>query len=380
MHFSPSFVALLASVLATSVQAANIVKQKVVFSAAGANDEVGNGFGCVNIRPAGQVSQLACIKHVFTDGFTVGVTPSDTKKITLCSIQGAQGACGAAGVSAQVDLTGGTGNVPAASGPAGTTTLTPAELSNKPIAKRANIVKQKVVFSATGANDVVGNGFGCVNIRPAGQVSQLACIKHVFTDGFTVGVTPSDTKQITLCSISGAQGACGAAGVSAQVDLTGGTGNVPASSGPAGTTTLTPAELSNKPIAKRANIVKQKVVFSATGANDEVGNGFGCVNIRPAGQVSQLACIKHVFTDGFTVGVTPSDTKKITLCSIAGAQGSCGAAGVSAQVDLTGGTGNVPAASGPAGTTTLTPAELSNLPIAKREHARDFLVARELEA
>jgi hypothetical protein len=56
-----------------------------------------------------------------------------TKKVVLCSIAGAKGACGP-GVNAAVDLTGGTGKAPAASGPGGTTTLTPAELSNKPIA------------------------------------------------------------------------------------------------------------------------------------------------------------------------------------------------------------------------------------------------------
>lgn len=56
-----------------------------------------------------------------------------TKNVTLCSIAGTKGACGPAGVNIEVDLTGGTGNVPAASGPGGTKTLTPAQLVNKPI-------------------------------------------------------------------------------------------------------------------------------------------------------------------------------------------------------------------------------------------------------
>ena len=60
-----------------------------------------------------------------------------TKKVTLCSIVGTSGACGPAGVNVAVDLQGGTGTAPAASGPGGTTTLTPAELVNKPIRRRA---------------------------------------------------------------------------------------------------------------------------------------------------------------------------------------------------------------------------------------------------
>lgn len=115
----------------------------------------------------------------------------------------------------------------------------------------ANIVKQKVTYSAPGATDVVGNGFGCAHITPTGQSAQLGCVKHVFTNGFTVGVTDEKTKKATLCSINGSQGACGPAGVQVAVDLTGGTGNVPPASGPGGTTSLTAAELSNKPIAKR---------------------------------------------------------------------------------------------------------------------------------
>lgn len=71
----------------------------------------------------------------------------------------------------------------------------------------ANVVKQHVVYSATGAADVVGNGFGCAHskylsscivrnrcanflkVTPTGAASQLGCVKHVFTDGFTIGVT-----------------------------------------------------------------------------------------------------------------------------------------------------------------------------------------------
>lgn len=60
-----------------------------------------------------------------------------TKKVTLCSIAGTSGPCGPAGVNVAVDLTGGTGTAPAASGPEGTTTLTAAELVNKPIRRRA---------------------------------------------------------------------------------------------------------------------------------------------------------------------------------------------------------------------------------------------------
>ncbi|KAN0098305.1 hypothetical protein V8E51_013968 [Hyaloscypha variabilis] len=123
--------------IAASVQAANNVPQKVTYTAAGASAVTGNGFGCAHITPAGQGSQLGCVKHVFTDGFTVGVTNEATKKVTLCSIAGTSGACGPAGVNVAVDLTGGTGTAPAASGPEGTTTLTAAELVNKPIRRRA---------------------------------------------------------------------------------------------------------------------------------------------------------------------------------------------------------------------------------------------------
>ncbi len=56
------------------------------------------------------------------------------------------------------------------------------------------------------------------------------------------------SKAKTVCSISGTKGACGPAGVNVLVDVTGGTGKAPAASGPGGTTTLTPAELSNKPM------------------------------------------------------------------------------------------------------------------------------------
>ncbi|TDL20655.1 hypothetical protein BD410DRAFT_804803 [Rickenella mellea] len=133
MHFSPSLTCLLAVVLATSAQAANNVQQHVVYSAKGAADVVGNHFGCAHIRPTGQATQLGCVKHVFTNGFTVSVLDETSKARTTCSISGTKGACGPAGVNVQVDLTGGTGKAPAASGPGGTTTLTPAQLSNKPI-------------------------------------------------------------------------------------------------------------------------------------------------------------------------------------------------------------------------------------------------------
>jgi hypothetical protein len=71
----------------------------------------------------------------------------------------------------------------------------------------ANIVKEHVVFSGDGAADTVGNGFGCAHstlatippgdgdtahirptVTPDGANHQLACVKHVFTDGFTVSV------------------------------------------------------------------------------------------------------------------------------------------------------------------------------------------------
>jgi hypothetical protein len=47
------------------------------------------------------------------------------------------------------------------------------------------------------------------------------------------------SKAVTLCSIAGTSGACGPAGVNVQIDLTGGTGNVPPPSGPLGTAALT---------------------------------------------------------------------------------------------------------------------------------------------
>jgi len=130
MHFQ------LLLALAATAMAANRVPQKVTFSAAGAADVVGNAIGCAHITPAGQSPQLACVKHVFTNGFTVNVKDEATKNATLCSIAGSQGACGPAGVNATVDLTGGTGEAPAASGPGGTTNLTAADLVNKPIGKR----------------------------------------------------------------------------------------------------------------------------------------------------------------------------------------------------------------------------------------------------
>lgn len=135
-------------------------------------------------------------------------------------------------------------------------------------AQAANNVAQTVTYSATGASAVTGNHFGCAHssfllspcpiplantltVTPAGQQAQLGCVKHVFTDGFTVAITNEKTKAVTRCSVAGASGACGPAGVNVKVDLTGGTGKAPAASGPAGTTTLTPAELSSKPIARR---------------------------------------------------------------------------------------------------------------------------------
>ena len=117
------------------------------------------------VTPAGASSQLGCVKHVFTDGFTVGVTeyvmtelPSTsrrtsadwrhlsekTKKATLCSIAGISGPCGPAGVNVKVDLTGGTGTAPPPSGPAGTKDLTAAQLSNKPI-KRDEVVAKEFI-------------------------------------------------------------------------------------------------------------------------------------------------------------------------------------------------------------------------------------------
>jgi hypothetical protein len=63
----------------------------------------------------------------------------ETKAKTLCSISGTSGACGPAGVNVKVDLTGGTGTAPPASGPGGTTTLTPAELVNTPITSKRGV-------------------------------------------------------------------------------------------------------------------------------------------------------------------------------------------------------------------------------------------------
>jgi hypothetical protein len=68
-----------------------------------------------------------------------------------------------------------------------------------------------------------------------------------------------------------------------------------------------------------------------------------------------------------TDAIRSESSKSVTLCSIAGAQGACGPAGVNVAVDLTGGTGQVPAASGPEGTTSLTAADLHSTPIGKRE-------------
>jgi len=70
--------------------------------------------------------------------------------------------------------------------------------------------------------------------------------------------------------------------------------------------------------------------------------------------------------DSLTPTICSEATKKVTLCSIAGTSGTCSPAGVNIAVDLTGGTGTVPPASGPSGTTNLTSAELVNLPIRRR--------------
>ena len=94
MHWQLLFLALVGTSLASPLPA-NEVSEKVTYSASGADDVVGNGFGCAHsksainrksssarielmrstpVTPAGQSSQLGCVKHVFTDGFTVGVT------------------------------------------------------------------------------------------------------------------------------------------------------------------------------------------------------------------------------------------------------------------------------------------------------------------
>jgi hypothetical protein len=85
------------------------------------------------------VSQHTPNTAIFTKGLSLTRTyfSEATKKVTLCSIVGTSGACGPAGVNVAVDLQGGTGTAPAASGPEGTTTLTAAELVNKPIRRRA---------------------------------------------------------------------------------------------------------------------------------------------------------------------------------------------------------------------------------------------------
>lgn len=71
------------------------------------------------------------------DSLTSKFCSEATKKVTLCSISGTSGPCGPAGVNVAVDLTGGTGTAPPASGPGGTTNLTSAELVNLPIRRRA---------------------------------------------------------------------------------------------------------------------------------------------------------------------------------------------------------------------------------------------------
>ena len=166
--------------IAASVQAANNVPQKVTYTAAGASAVTGNGFGCAHSacpfplpsfhhtksntlttqsHPLDRVlssaasstfsqtaSRLASpsesmhskYNHLYERAISNGRIFSEaTKKVTLCSIAGTSGPCGPAGVNVAVDLTGGTGTAPAASGPEGTTTLTAAELVNKPIRRRA---------------------------------------------------------------------------------------------------------------------------------------------------------------------------------------------------------------------------------------------------
>jgi hypothetical protein len=79
------------------------------------------------------------IVQVQTQSFSNAIFSEKSKAKTLCSISGTSGACGPAGVNVNVDLTGGTGTAPAASGPSGTTNLTAAELVNTPITSKRSI-------------------------------------------------------------------------------------------------------------------------------------------------------------------------------------------------------------------------------------------------
>jgi len=279
----------------------------------------------------------------------------------------------------------------------------------------AGTISQKVVFSATGVSDVTAKPDGCNTIVPDG-VSQIACVKHVFTDGFTMSVRGIPNTAELFCAISGTSGTCGPNNVEATVDLTGGTGTAPAATDPAGSpkSAFSAADISSAAItssgsgaaqagsaaksssakkakstakatgaksakkakstgaAKAKATISQKVTFTASNTTT-TAKPDGCASVTANG-VKQTACVKHVFTDGFTMSVRGIPNTAELFCAISGTTGTCGPDAVEATVDLTGGTGTAPAATDPAGSpkSAFSAADISSAPITRR-HARDFL-------
>jgi len=197
----------------------------------------------------------------------------------FCAIAGTTGTCGPDAVEATVDLTGGTGTAPAATNPAGSpkSDFKAADISSKPIAASGSgaanatsaaksakssapakssskaAIPQKVTFSAgAGSAAVTAKPDGCASVTANG-VKQTACVKHVFTDGFTMSVRGIPNTPELFCAISGTTGTCGPDAVEATVDLTGGTGTAPAATNPAGSpkSDFKAADISSKPITRR---------------------------------------------------------------------------------------------------------------------------------
>jgi hypothetical protein len=334
MRFTPTFAALFVSVLATSV-AANSIPQKVVFSATGVSDVTAKPDGCATIAPAG-VSQTACVKHVFTNGFTMSVRGIPNTAEIFCSVSGDSGTCGPNNVEATVDLTGGTGSAPAPSGPSGTTSLSSADLSSNPISGSSSGSSNSSSNNKSSSNS--SNNKSSSNSNNNSNSKDTKVVKETVTK--TVIVKESDGKSNNDSKSSN---------------------NNKSSS-------------SSKSSSKKSSgqSISQKVTFSS-GSTSVSAKPDGCASITANG-VKQTACVKHVFTNGFTMSVRGIPNTDELFCAVAGTTGTCGPDNVQAVVDLTGGTGSAPAATSPAGSpeSDFSSADISSAPITRR-HARDFL-------
>jgi hypothetical protein len=400
MRFTPTFAALFASVLATTV-AANSIPQKVVFSATGISDVTAKPDGCATVSPAG-VSQTACVKHVFTNGFTMSVRGIPNTNEIFCAISGTSGTCGPNNVEATVDLTGGTGDAPPPSGASGTTSLSAADKSSNPISSSSSSSNSSSSSkssnnnsNSSSSNSSKSSNNSSSNINSSNNSSNSTSNSNNSSNGNND--SGNNNGKNDSGNNNGNNENSNNNGNNENSNNNGNNNNnnnnnngkdvkvvketikktviiKESSKGNKNNNKKNSKKSSKKSSSKKSSgqSISQKVTFSS-GSSSVTAKPDGCASITANG-VKQTACVKHVFTNGFTMSVRGIPNTDELFCAVSGTTGTCGPDNVKAVVDLTGGTGNAPAATNPAGSpkSDFSAADISSAPISRR-HARDFL-------